>query len=208
MYTYIKHNIKGFYLPLEDKLDSKSYSNIGTTWDDFIANKFVLLSDGQVKFHEDNPTASVEEVWDMALTPPHERTLDEAKAEMVSKIDQYDSSDAVNSFTLNDSVTAWFTVEERLNYQRSVDAVIKTYGEDADMTFFVEGQGYSIKASDANALLTQLQLYADDAYTVTKHHISVVNSYTTQEEVDNYDYTAGYPEKLSVHVEEEVMREE
>lgn len=44
MVTYIKHDIKGFFVELLEVLNSELYNNIGTTWDDFIDNKWVMLS--------------------------------------------------------------------------------------------------------------------------------------------------------------------
>jgi hypothetical protein len=196
MFTYIKHDVPGFYIELAEQLSEELYDNLGTTWDDFIANKFVLLSDEQVAFHNENPSAKVSEVWTMVLDPVHERDLNDAKNEMKSKIEQYDKSEEVNGFTINNAITAWFTVEERLNYQRSVEAALSV-SEDSKLTFFVGDNELSVSAKLASAMLSQIQLYADECFIVTKRHMIAMNALETIEEVDAYDYKSGYPAKLN-----------
>lgn len=39
MYTYIKRNITGHYIELEEKLSLELYDNIGETYEDFLDNK-------------------------------------------------------------------------------------------------------------------------------------------------------------------------
>lgn len=38
------------------------------------SDKHVLITDEQYQFHLDNPQASMQEVWNMALTPPYIQT--------------------------------------------------------------------------------------------------------------------------------------
>lgn len=145
MYTYIKRNISSIYVEFEKKIDDidpyiyiepteeepnreviaeyESFDNIGTTYEDYLANKWVLLSEEQVKFHKDKPTASVKEVFYMELEPKPERSIDDAKNELRYKIDLYDNSENVNSFTVNNEISAWLTVQERTNYKNSVGTV-------------------------------------------------------------------------------------
>jgi hypothetical protein len=53
----------------------------------------------------------------------------------------------------------------------------------------------------AEMALAQIQIYADRCYIVTETHKSDVNSFENIEDVDNYDITAGYPEKLNFNLE-------
>ena len=97
-FTYLKYDIRGNYVEFDQKFDETLYNNIGTTWEDYVKNKWVLLSDEQVSFHKANPTASIYEVWTMTLVPVPSRTIDEAKNEMINYIDAYDNSENVNAF--------------------------------------------------------------------------------------------------------------
>lgn len=46
-------------------------------------------------------------------------------------------------------------------------------------------------------MLGALEVYAVDCYNVTTDHIYAIQSLTTIEEIEAYDYTVGYPEKLT-----------
>jgi hypothetical protein len=45
-------------------------------------------------------------------------------------------------------------------------------------------------------MLAQIQLYADQCFIVTKQHITAVEALETIEEVDAYDVSADYPQRL------------
>ena len=170
------------------------YNNVGDTYQDFLDNKWVLLSDEQVAFHEEHPTATVKEVWDMEITPIPPRTLEDAKAEMIAKIEEYDESSEVNGFKINGVTAGWFTPEERSNYKSSIDAA-KLLGV-SDLTFFIGDNELSVTIPQAEYMLAQIQLYADSCYIVTKEHKITVGSLETIEEVDAFPYTEGYPQML------------
>lgn len=198
MFTYIKHSVKGFYVTFEEELNTELYDNLGSTWEDFIANKWVLLSNDQVEFHQANPSAKIHEVWAMELDPVHVRNIEDAKNEMIGKIEQYDQSSNVNGFTINNAIEAWFTPSERSNYKSSIDAA-KLLGLDS-LSFYVGDVMLDITPSIAEGLLAQIQLYADQCFIVTKQHKAAVEALQTIEEVDNYDYTAGYPDKMNFDI--------
>lgn len=199
-YTYIKRDIKGYYIEFDEMFDPDLYDNIGSTYQDFLDNLWVLLSDEQVQFHIDNPTASVKEVWDMQLTPVPPRTIDQAKAEMIQKINEYDSSDNVNAFNVHDTehditFEGWFTADERSNYKSSIDAA-KLLGLDT-LSFFIGDLLLDVTPTQAEYMLAQVQLYADQCYIVTKQNKIAVDALTTIEAVDSFPYQQGYPGKIT-----------
>ena len=193
-YTYIKLDINGYYIEFEEMFNPDLYNNLGETYRDFLDNKWVLLSDEQVAFHGEHPSASVKEVWDMQLTPEPVRTLAQAKREMIDKIDEYDNSSSVNGFTVNGSIEAWFTPEERSNYKSSIDAA-KLLGI-SSLTFFIGDVEMSVTPTQAEYMLAQIQLYADQCFVVTKEHKIAVEGFETINQVDNFEYTIGYPNKI------------
>lgn len=199
-YTYIKQDIKGYYIEFDEMFNPDLYNNLGETWEDFLDNKWVLLSDEQVAFHEEHPTASVKEVWDMELTPEpiYIRTLEDAKNEMIANIDAYDSSINVNGFTVNNEIEAWFTADERSNYKSSIDAA-KLLGVET-LSFFINDIEMTLPTESVEYMLAQIQLYADQCYIVTKQHKLDVNALETIEEVDAYPYMNGYPQRLNFDV--------
>lgn len=197
MYVYIKLSIPKRFVSFEEPLSEEEYNNIGSTWQDYLDNKWVPLSDEQVAYHESHPQAGVKEVWDMAPAPPvppAPRTLDDAKGEMITKIIDYDQSEAVNSFTIG-NMTMWLTVEEREQIATQISAN-ETVGR-TEMTRWFNGTAFTFTLTQWKQMLVVLEVYAGDALNVTESHKAAVNALTTIEEVDSYDYTTGYPEKLS-----------
>jgi len=190
-FTYIKLDIDGYYIEFDSEFDPNLYDNLGDSYQDFLENKWVLLSSEQVAFHVENPTASVFEVWNMKLI----RTVEQAKAEMIQKIDEYDSSENVNGFKINGQEAGWFTPEERSNYRSSIDAA-KLLGVSA-LTFFIGNIEMTVTLEQAEIMLAQIQLYADACYIVTKEHKVIVNELHYIDDVDNFPYTEGYPEKIN-----------
>lgn len=195
MYTYVKRNIPRHYVTLENKLNPNLYSNIGSTYQDYLYNKYVLLTDEQVAFHNEYPEATVEEVFNLVINDNSEpaRTLEIAKKEMLQKIDSHDASDEVNGFLIN-GIKAWFTVQERNNYKASIDSA-KLLGIES-LSFFVGDHLLTITPEMAEHMLAAIQLYADQCFIVTKQHKLKVESLESIEEVDLYDYYAGYPKML------------
>ena len=193
-YLYIKKSIAKHFIDFAEPLSAEEYNNLGETWEDYVDNKWVLLNGEQKAFYEANPDATVKEVWDMELIPPHVRTLEQAKREKTWQIEEYDHSEAVNSFTIANQ-TMWLTVSERqqLATQISSNEVI---GRDT-MTRWFNGHEFTYPIASWKQMLVALEVYAGDALNVTESHKAAVNALETIEAVDNFDITVGYPDKLS-----------
>lgn len=191
---YIKLSLKSKFLELENKL-SDSRIDIGSTYEDYLNNLWVQLSDEQAEFYKNNPNASVKEVWDMELTPIPEPTLEEIKENKIRMIKDHDSSTSVNSFIVNGVMEAWLTPEERSNYKSSIDAA-KLVGLES-LSFYINDVLLTTTPAQAELMLATIQLYADQCFIVTKQHTAAVNALETIAEVENYDYRSGYPQKLN-----------
>lgn len=200
MKTYIRKNIKGYYVDFPEEIDAEYWEGqIGETYEDFLDNKWILLSDEQVQFHEDNPDASVKEVIEMQLIPIPEPSIENqiirARQKKISKLHQYDNSSEVNEFSINGELKTWFTPSERSNYKNSIDSA-KLLGI-SNLTLLVNGIIIELPASKAEQLLAMIQLYADACYMVTKQHEGAIQALQNIVEIEEYDYTVGYPEKLN-----------
>lgn len=196
MYTYIRKNIKGFYVTFPEEIDAEYWAGkIGTTFDDFYDNKWVLLSDEQAAFHTQHPEASLREVWDMEIVPqPQPDPVDIAKRNKIAEIEQYDSSSAINDFTVN-GIHVWFTPQERSNYRNSIDAA--KLMDVNQLQVFAGDTLITLTTEQAEQMLAAIQLYADQCYIVTRQHKANVEELETVEEINNYDNTVLYPEKLT-----------
>ena len=121
--------------------------------------------------------------------------IDMAKAAKIAEIAAYSDSDAVNSLTFN-GIKTWLTPNVRANYLVSLDAA-ELLGE-TDITFVVEDVQASLPIKQVRLLLAKIQRYADACFIVTERHKIAVKALRTVEEVEAYDYTTGYPEKLAL----------
>lgn len=122
-------------------------------------------------------------------------TVEGAKAAKIAEIAEYSDSDAVNSLTFN-GIKTWLTPDVRANYLVSLDAA-ELLGE-TDITFVVEGVQASLPIKQVRLLLAKIQRYADACFIVTEGHKRAVRALQAVEEVESYDYTTGYPEKLAL----------
>lgn len=129
--------------------------------------------------------------------PVPERTLEVAKSEKIAQITAYDTSEAVNSFTLGNA-TMWISRDDRISLINST-TILKNAGVE-ETTLWYGGEKYTLPCDTLIQMLSALEVYALQCYDVTEEHKAAVNALTTIEEVDAYDYTTGYPEKLSFSV--------
>lgn len=146
------------------------------------------------RYHSEVETRNVSQwqaIPDGTPTPqPHVRTLDEAKAERLNALAVYDSSEAVNGFSLS-GTTMWIAPDERANYILTLQGAQRLGVE--NVTFL----GQTIPVALALQMLDAVNLYAMQCVAVTEAHRAAINALTTIEAVDDYDFTRGYPEKLS-----------
>lgn len=121
--------------------------------------------------------------------------IDMAKATKIAEIAAYSDSDAVNSLTFN-GIKTWLTRTVRDGYNTSITAA-KNLGE-SNVTFMVGDNEMQLPVEQARRVLDLVQRYADACFIVTERHKIAVRALQTVEEVEKYDYTKGYPEKLKL----------
>ena len=116
------------------------------------------------------------------------------KAAKIAEIDTYDTSSAVNSFTLQGK-QMWLPKETRVGLVNSI-TIEKAAGKETTVLWF-DGEKYELPVDTALQMLSALELYALDCYNVTAAHKAAVSAIDNVEEIIAYDITAGYPEKLN-----------
>lgn len=197
-YTYIKKNIRGQYRSYPEALDPQLNNNLGSTYEDYLDDKWVLLSAEQIAFHEANPDATVAEVWNMELAEtetPEVSALEDAKMRKIQDIENYDMSDNVNSFSINGK-DMWIDFENRQRIRTSLEAYKAANA--TQMSKWFDGVEYTFTIEQWEQMLNMLEIYAAEALNVTEAHKAAVNELTTVEAVEEYDITAGYPTKLVI----------
>ena len=133
----------------------------------------------------------------MQLLPVPVRTVEQAVQDKLMQIDMYDRSEAVNSFIVN-GVSAWLTPDVRANYRSSIESA-ELLGE-SNITFIIAGIVATSTLQEARIMLAKIQRYADRCTIVTETHKANVNSLSTIQEIEAYDYTVGYPKKESFEI--------
>lgn len=133
-------------------------------------------------------------VW---LDKQNARRLERAKTAKVAEITAYDSSDAVNSFSLN-GASVWLDKATRVGLVNST-TICKEAGQEST-TLWLGGLKIVIPCDTALQLLAALELYALECFNVTAAHKAAVNALASIDEVEGYDYTTGYPDKLTMNV--------
>ena len=124
-----------------------------------------------------------------AMTP-----LEAAKKNLIKQIDAYDTSDEVNSFFLN-GVKVWINKDTRVGLMNSL-TIEKNSGKE-ESTLWFNNICITINCDAAIQMLSALELYALSCYNITAQHRVAVQNLTTLDAAMAYDYTTGYPEKLS-----------
>ena len=123
--------------------------------------------------------------------------LNSIKGELIDKVTKYDVSDNVNAFYLNGHV-AWLDKNTRVGLVNSVNMRIKN--GDETITLWLADQSFTLPCETALNLLEGLELYAMDCYNKTAEHKANILHETDIYSLFEYDYTAGYPEKLNINI--------
>ena len=122
-----------------------------------------------------------------------EKALTLAKKAKIAEIIAYDTSSSVNSFLLNDK-QRWLDIDLRRSLSYSTN-ILKVDGEKTvDIWFDTECKTMDI--DNALYMLKELEIYAKQTNNVTHQHRAEVMNLTSIEDVEAYDVTKGYPEKL------------
>lgn len=113
---------------------------------------------------------------------------------VISKINEYDKSSQVNGVTINGMYT-WFDKATRVGLRNSTN-VLKKLGNETT-SLWVNNKEITIKCDQLIDMLDKLEIYALNCFDITSKHKRNVYQLSTIEEIENYDYTSGYPEKLT-----------
>ena len=145
-----------------------------------------------------NPTVEmvIEDGWVEYEVP--EQTVEDAltivKSNKLSQISQYDESSAVNEFSVQ-GYGIWLDKATRAGLKLRFEA--EQQAGIAETALWYNGVQFPISVELGIQILLAVELYASACYDNTQKHMAAVNALTTVEEIEAYDYTTGYPEKLS-----------
>lgn len=107
------------------------------------------------------------------------------------KIELYDSSPIVNSFYY-EGKEYWIDKENRTSLWNLSNS---NFG---DIEFVVGDQIITLNSFKLKAFLIKLELYAYKCYVNTFKHYLRIKDLTELDDIVNYDYTTGYPDKITL----------
>ena len=119
------------------------------------------------------------------------------KEEKIKQLLEYDSSSEINMFSIG-SHNMWLDssmrrkIKDRLDNESSLG--IK------ETTLWDNGKAFHITLEQGYAMYSALEIYASKCYDVTQQHLANIKNLNSIEEIDAYDYTIGYPEKLTFNL--------
>lgn len=112
----------------------------------------------------------------------------------LAQIEGYDGSEAVNQFFIGNEAL-WLDKATRTGLMLRINAE-KAAGK-TSTTLWYGTKAYTLDIDVAIQMLYAIEVYASDCYDCTAQHKLNVQNLTDQAEIEVYDFTAGYPEKLS-----------
>lgn len=137
--------------------------------------------------------------------PTESEKLEQAKVDKIAEITAYDTSSAVNGFYLNGMLIPWSkddpsspNVDKRMCLRQNIADKV-ALGEE-NISIWMKGMSFTMPCAQAEMLMRSIENYAYECFNVTAAHKKAVSELTDIAEVLSYDYTKGYPEKLSMTV--------
>ena len=112
------------------------------------------------------------------------------------KIELYDISDSVNGFLIGDK-HFWLDKNTRIGLMHLANCSKDT------IQLALDDQILTIPVNVAKEFLSKLEVYAGQCYLQTQKHLKNLNQLHTIEDIINYDYTKGYPEKINFNLWEQ-----
>ena len=126
-----------------------------------------------------------------------EKALVLAKKAKIAEIAAYDTSDKVNGFILN-GLLVWLDKATRVGLMNST-TIAKAAGQETT-TLWLGGAKLVVDCDKAIQLLSALEMYALECFNVTASHKKAVSELMSPEDVEVYEYKAGYPKMLEMSV--------
>ena len=177
------------------------------------ARRTIILN--RIESIEDTETGEIKEVevqtfnptdemlfadgWELYVLPETpEKTEDEIfneeKQYIIEEIIRYDSSKEVNEFYIQ-GIPVWLDKATRAGLMLRFNSELALKKDTT--TLWYEGQSFTLPLNTAMQMLYALEVYASECYDNTQLHLANVEKLETLEEIMEYDYKVGYPEKLN-----------
>ena len=153
-------------------------------------------------YEDYQPTGRFEDTGYVTFTEANIKggiTVDKLIELRLEELKEYDASDDVNVFYVNNK-KMWFDKVTRTCIVYSMQTE-KAAGATETTLYDNEDVPYILPIDTAIQMFGALELYAKACYNNTAAHAAAIKSLETVQELLDYDITAGYPEKLTFNLE-------
>lgn len=205
MNTYIQKDSSTIYVELGFLLD-ENYST-GTSWQDYLDGKWVLLSEDQLIFRDENPTASVREVFNMRIDespiPPIPEVDELERAKKVKLNEIFRQDQLSNKFFISvqskgveiKNQEIWVDKDLRNSLLNMTLPALQKDGETHTKlwTNTIPPESVDIPIDWGLKNLPLVELYAKRTYDLKSSNEAAVYNAKTVEEVNSIDVTKNYP---------------
>ena len=209
-YTYITKKNRLTYIGLNDLLDP-SCNDIGESYLDFLAGKWVLLSKDQVQFKEEHPDATIREVLDMKIS---EREPEPSQAEVIEaevfnrtkdmKLDEIRAQDAKSNKFFISVISKgkevannefWMDKDLRNSLLNVTLPALQQNGNTTAKLWSntIPSTSIDVPIDWALNCIPVVEIYAKKTYDVMQGNIAKVYAAKTVDEINSIDVESGYP---------------
>ena len=131
--------------------------------------------------------------WEEYVAPIYEPTIEDYRTDKIREIMDFDSSPEVNIFYIGGQ-ELWLDKATRVGLNLRFEA--EQEDGETHTTLWNDGVPFELELNTAVKMLHMIEKYASECYDNTQMHIANVKAIKDMEELKNYDYRTGYPEKL------------
>ena len=127
-----------------------------------------------------------------------EDPIEPMRTALLHNIETYDTSPSVNGFLLNGSVE-WIDIELRMKLCSRTLPEEKKAGKTSTV-LWLGNKPYELPIETIEQIMHEIEIYAKACLDMTNRHKAQVLTLSDVSALVAYDYTAGYPEKLSFNI--------
>jgi hypothetical protein len=134
--------------------------------------------------------------WEELVVAPSNGTpsIERIKLIKIREIEEFDSSPEVNEFYINGQ-PCWLDKATRVGLMLRFDSELAQ--GISDTTLWYNDIRFDLPIETAKMMLYALETYASQCYDNTRQHVANINQMNDIEEIRNYNFMEGYPDKLS-----------
>ena len=143
--------------------------------------------------------------------PTEEELLRKAKEEKLKRLYEYDESKSVNVCYIRyggQSISYWADKHERDALKSAIRDYIALGKTEYRLDLREMGISITLPCELLLQMLAALEVYATECYNKTTDHEFAIKALTTKDEMEAYDFTVGYPEKLVFNLDGDEPKEE